>query len=71
MNANAEFKIAVVDVDVKITRTSPHAVCCVGVDGCSGPSWFPLALVEISKSDDGTHDILTAPRWLLNKEGFL
>ncbi len=71
MIANAEFKSDVADVDVKITRRSLKAVCCVGTDGCSGPSWFPLQLVEVSKSDDGTHDVLTAPKWLLKKEGFL
>lgn len=68
---NDEYRSDVTDVRVRIERRTERAVLVSRFAFLKDePVWFPLSQVEIAADDDGSHT-LTAPDWLLKKEGWL
>jgi hypothetical protein len=73
MNINSEFKSNTTDVQVILLRTKDRSALVKRYAFQEDDAvWFPLSQVEVSDNGDGdrTHT-LTAPDWLLKKEGWL
>jgi hypothetical protein len=70
---NADYKSNITDVQVILLRTNDRSVLVKRYAFQEDDAvWFPLSQVELASNGDGdkTHT-LTAPDWLLKKEGWL
>ncbi len=69
--ANDEFKSDIIDVQVKVKRTTDRAVICERLSRPTPSACFPLSLVEVAANEDGQTHTLSCPEWKLRQAGWL
>lgn len=71
MTVNGEFKSDIVDINVKLHRSSEKAVLVEPAFRKAQAAWVPRTLVEIAPNSDGVTYALSLPEWLAREKRFL
>ena len=71
MRTNGAYKSDLCDLNVYVLRTTDRAALVKPAFRAGPETWVPLSQVELSKNENATTHLLTAPHWLFAEKGWL